>query len=290
MAVDERDALRLGRRIVARLAWRKLGPGPAAAPSEPLYDPDELLGIASADLKVPFPIREVIARLVDGSEFDEFKPLYGTNLVTGWARLHGFDLGILANDQGVLFSEEAQKAAQFIQLANKSDVPLLFLQNVTGYMVGKKYEQGGIIKHGSLMVNAVSNSAVPHLTLQVGGSYGAGNYGMSGFAYKPRFLFLWPNAKTAVMGPEQLAGTLSIVARQAAAAAGRPFDEEADAKRRALIEGQIERESLAPFTSGRLFDDGILDPRDSRTALGLALSAVHSNQISGTREFGVFRM
>jgi acetyl-CoA carboxylase carboxyltransferase component len=290
MAVDERDALRLGRRIVARLAWRKLGPGPAAAPSEPLYDPDELLGIASADLKVPFPIREVIARLVDGSEFDEFKPLYGTNLVTGWARLHGFDLGILANDQGVLFSEEAQKAAQFIQLANKSDVPLLFLQNVTGYMVGKKYEQGGIIKHGSLMVNAVSNSAVPHLTLQVGGSYGAGNYGMSGFAYKPRFLFLWPNAKTAVMGPEQLAGTLSIVARQAAAAAGRPFDEEADAKRRALIEGQIERESLAPFTSGRLFDDGILDPRDSRTALGLALSAVHSNQISGAREFGVFRM
>jgi acetyl-CoA carboxylase carboxyltransferase component len=290
MAVDERDALRLGRRIVARLAWRKLGPGPAAAPSEPLYDPDELLGVASADLKVPFPIREVIARLVDGSEFDEFKPLYGTNLVTGWARLYGHDVGVLANDQGVLFSEEAQKAAQFIQLANKIDVPLLFLQNVTGYMVGKKYEQGGIIKHGSLMVNAVSNSAVPHLTLQVGGSYGAGNYGMSGRAYKPRFLFLWPNAKTAVMGPEQLAGTLSIVARQAAAAAGRPFDEEADEKRRRLIEDQIERESLAPFTSGRMLDDGILDPRDSRTALGIALSAVHSNAIAGARELGVFRM
>ena len=290
MAVDERDALRLGRRIVARLAWRKLGPGPAAAPREPIYDPDELLGIASADLKVPFPIREVIARLVDGSEFDEFKPLYGTNLVTGWARLHGHDLGVLANDQGVLFSEESQKAAQFIQLANKLDVPLLFIQNVTGYMVGKKYEQGGIIKHGSLMVNAVSNSAVPHLTLQVGGSYGAGNYGMSGRAYKPRFLFLWPNAKTAVMGPEQLAGTLSIVARQAAAATGRPFDEEADEKRRRFIEDQIERESLAPFTSGRLLDDGILDPRDSRVALGLALSAVHSNVIAGAREFGVFRM
>ena len=219
MAVDERDALRLGRRIVARLGWRKLGRGPSAPAREPLYDPDELLGIASADLKVPFPIREVIARLVDASDFDEFKPLYGRNLVTGWARLHGFDLGILANDQGVLFSEEAQKAAQFIQLANKIDVPLLFVQNVTGYMVGKKYEQGGIIKHGSMMVNAVSNSAVPHLTLQVGGSYGAGNYGMGGFAYKPRFLFLWPNAKTAVMGPEQLAGTLSIVARQSAAAA-----------------------------------------------------------------------
>ena len=290
MAADERDALRLGRRIVARLAWRKLGPGPAAAPREPLYDPEELLGVASADLKVPFPIREVIARLVDGSEFDEFKPLYGTNLVTGWARLHGHDLGVLANDQGVLFSEEAQKAAQFIQLANKIDVPLLFLQNVTGYMVGKKYEQGGIIKHGSLMVNAVANSAVPHLTLQVGGSYGAGNYGMSGRAYRPRFLFLWPNAKTAVMGPEQLAGTLSIVARQAAAAVGRPFDEEADAKRRRATEEQIERESLATFTSGRLLDDGILDPRDSRTALGLALSAVHSNAIAGARELGVFRM
>jgi acetyl-CoA carboxylase carboxyltransferase component len=290
MALDERDALRLGRRIVARLHWRKLGPGPSAQAREPLYDADELLGVASADLKVPFPVREVLARLVDGSELDEFKPLYGTNLVTGWAHLHGYGVGILANDQGVLFSEEAQKAAQFIQLANKIDTPLVFLQNVTGYMVGKRYEQGGIIKHGSLMVNAVSNSAVPHLTLQVGGSYGAGNYGMSGRAYRPRFLFLWPNAKTAVMGPEQLAGTLSIVARAAAAAAGRPFDQVADDERRRLIEGQIERESLAAFTSGRLMDDGVLDPRDSRTALGLALSAVHGNEIAGAREYGVFRM
>jgi acetyl-CoA carboxylase carboxyltransferase component len=290
MAQDERDALRLGRRIVARLHWTKRGPAPGARAVEPRYDPEELLGIPSADPKVPFPIREVIARLVDDSELDEFKPLYGTNLVTGWARLFGHEIGILANDQGVLFSDEAQKAAQFIQLANQIDTPLLFIQNVTGYMVGKRYEQGGMIKHGALMVNAVSNSAVPHLTLQVGGSYGAGNYGMSGRAYKPRFLFLWPNAKTAVMGPEQLAGTLSIVARQAAAAAGRPFDEEADDKRRRLIEDQIERESLAPFTSGRLLDDGILDPRDSRTALGIALSAVHSNAIAGARELGVFRM
>ena len=259
-------------------------------PHEPRYDTDELLGIPSADMKVPFPIREVISRVVDDSEFDEFKPLYGTNLVTGWARIHGYDLGILANDQGVLFSEESQKAAQFIQLANKIDLPLLFVQNVTGYMVGRDYEQRGIIKHGSMMVNAVSNSAVPHLTLQVGGSYGAGNYGMSGRAYEPRFLFLWPNAKTAVMGPEQLAGTLSIVAREAAAAAKKPFDEEADAMRRRAVEDQIERESLAPFTSGRLFDDGIIDPRDSRTVLGIALSVVHSNEIRGAREFGVFRM
>jgi acetyl-CoA carboxylase carboxyltransferase component len=232
----------------------------------------------------------VIARIVDASELDEWKPLYGTNLVTGFARLHGYDLGILANDQGVLFSEESQKAASFIQLANQLEVPLLFLQNVTGYMVGKRYEQGGIIKHGSMMVNAVANSAVPHLTLQVGGSYGAGNYGMSGRAYEPRFLFSWPNARTAVMGPEQLAGTLSIVARQAAAATGRPFDEEADARRRRAVEEQIERESLAPFTSGRLLDDGIIDPRDSRSVLGIALSAVHSAEVAGARGFGVFRM
>jgi acetyl-CoA carboxylase carboxyltransferase component len=290
MANDEADALRLGRQIVARLHWKKQGPAPSASPQEPRYDPEELLGIASADLKVPFPIREVIARIVDDSAFDEFKPLYGNNLVTGWARLYGRDLGVLANEQGVLFSDEAQKAAQFIQLANQIDTPLLFVQNVTGYMVGKRYEQGGIIKHGSMMVNAVSNSAVPHLTLQVGGSYGAGNYGMSGRAYKPRFLFLWPNAKTAVMGPEQLAGTLSIVARQSAASAGRPFDEEADAKRRAAIEDQIERESLMEFTSGRLLDDGVIDPRDSRAALGMALSAACSNEVAGARGFGVFRM
>jgi acetyl-CoA carboxylase carboxyltransferase component len=290
MAESELDALRLGRRIVARLAWRKHGRGPSAAACEPRYDPEELLGIPSADLKVPFPVREVLARIVDDSDFDEWKPLYGTNLVTGWARLHGFDVGILANDRGVLFSEEAQKAAHFIQLANQSDMPLLFVQNVTGYMVGRAYEQHGIIKHGSLMVNAVANSAVPHLTLQIGGSYGAGNYGMCGRAYRPRFLFTWPNAKTAVMGPEQLAGTLSLVARQAAAAAGRPFDEQADAERRRTIEARIEAESLAPFTSGRLLDDGILDPRDTRHALGIALSAVHSAAVHGTQAFGVFRM
>jgi acetyl-CoA carboxylase carboxyltransferase component len=291
MAADERDALRLGRQIVSRLHWRKLGPGASARAEEPRYDPEELRGVASADLKVPFPVREVLTRIVDGSHFDEFKPLYGQNLVTGWARIHGFDVGVLANDRGVLFSEEAQKAAQFIQLANQIDVPLVFVQNVTGYMVGRQYEQGGIIKHGAMMVNAVSNSRVPAVTLQVGGSYGAGNYGMCGRAYHPRFLFVWPNARTAVMGPEQLAGTLSIVARQAAQAAGKAFDEDADAKQRAAVEEQIERESLAPFTSGRLFDDGIVDPRDSRTVLGLALSAAHSGEVVGARGgFGVFRM
>jgi len=290
MAASEEDALRIGREIVARLHWRKLGPGPRLAPREPQHDPEELLGIASADLKVPFPVREVIARVVDASEFDEFKPLYGRNLATGWAHIHGFPVGILANDQGVLFSAESQKAAQFIQLANKIDLPLLYIQNVTGYMVGKTYEQGGIIKHGSMMVNAVSNSRVPQLTLQVGGSYGAGNYGMCGRAYDPRFLFVWPNAKTAVMGPEQLAGTLSIVARASAEARGLPFDQAADALQRKSVEEQIERESLASYTSGRLLDDGIIDPRDSRSVLGIALSAVHSNHVEGAREFGVFRM
>ena len=290
LAVDELDALRLGRQIVANLNWHKQGPAPRRPVTPPRYDEDELLGLAPADLKVPVDVREVIARVVDGSEFDEFKPAYGTSLVTGWASIHGFPIGILANAQGVLFSAESQKATQFIQLANQHDVPLVFLQNVTGYMVGKQYEQGGIIKHGAMMINAVSNSTVPHLTLQFGASYGAGNYGMCGRAYNPRFLFAWPNAKTAVMGPQQLAGVMSLVGRASAAAAGKPFDEDRDAIQRAMVESQIEQESLAVFNSARLYDDGLIDPRDSRTVLGLALSAVHTAEVRGTRNFGVFRM
>jgi len=225
LAVDEHDAIRLGRQIVSRLHWRKQGPGPSEPADDPVHDPDELLGIASADPKLPFDPREVLARVVDGSRFDEFKPLYGSSLVTGWASIHGYPIGVLANHRGVLFSEEAHKATQFIQLANQIDVPLLFLQNTTGYMVGKEYEQGGIIKHGAMMINAVSNSSVPHLTVNIGASYGAGNYGMCGRAYDPRFLFAWPNARSAVMGPAQLAGVLSIVGRQSAASKGVPFDE-----------------------------------------------------------------
>jgi len=288
-AVDELDALRVGRMLVDRLNWRKLGPPPSHPAQAPAYPADDLLGIPSADLRVPFDIMEVLARIVDASEFDPFKPEYGSNLVTGWARLHGYSIGVLANAQGVLFSEEAEKAAQFIQLANRADLPLLFVQNVTGYMVGKRYEQTGMIKHGALMINAVSNSAVPHFTLQVGGSYGAGNYGMSGRAFGSRFLFVWPSAKTAVMGGEQLAGTLSIVARQSAADRGLVFDEVADTERGAQIEAQIEREALPIFTSGRVLDDGVIDPRDSRTVLGIALSAAHSNQVTGATGFGVFR-
>ncbi len=290
-ARDEPDALRTARRVVARLGWRKQGPAPRPAPAAPLHDEEELLGIVPGDLRTPFDPREVLARVVDGSEFDEFKPLYGPSLVTGWAEVHGYPVGVLANAQGVLFSAESQKAAQFIQLANQRDIPLLFLHNTTGYMVGREYEQGGIIKHGAMMINAVSNSRVPHISLLIGASYGAGHYGMCGRAYDPRFLFAWPSAKSAVMGPAQLAGVLSIVARQSAAARGKPYDEDADAGLRAMVEQQIEAESLPMFLSGRLYDDGVIDPRDTRTVLGICLSAVHSAPVEGVRGgFGVFRM
>ncbi len=283
-AEDERDAIRLARSCVARLNWRSVTPGPSAGPE---YDVEDLLAIPSADLRVPFDPREILARVLDGSEFDEFKPSYGTALCTGWGRVHGFGVGILANARGVLFSQEAQKAAQFIQLANASRTPLLFLQNTTGYMVGTEYEQAGIIKHGALMINAVANSTVPHITINIGASYGAGNYGMCGRAYDPRFLFTWPNAKSAVMGPQQLAGVLSIVARQAAEAKGQPYDEEQDAQMRGMVEHKIEQESAALFLSGRLYDDGVIDPRDTRTVLGFCLSVV---QDGPEPRFGVFRM
>ncbi|MGB3770960.1 MAG: acyl-CoA carboxylase subunit beta [Rhodococcus sp. (in: high G+C Gram-positive bacteria)] len=290
LAVDERDAIRIGRNIVARLNWMKAGPTPRPTVLPPRYDDEELLGIVPADLKVPFDPREVIARIVDDSDFDEFKPLYGSSLVTGWAELHGFPVGILANARGVLFSEESQKATQFIQLANRSNTPLLFLHNTTGYMVGKEYEEGGMIKHGSMMINAVSNSTVPHISVLLGASYGAGHYGMCGRAFDPRFLFAWPSAKSAVMGGAQLAGVISIVSRASAEARGQAFDEEADAGMRAMIEQQIEAESVPMFLSGRLYDDGVIDPRDTRTVVGMCLSAIASAPIEGTANFGVFRM
>ena len=212
LAVDELDALRIGREIVGHLNWRKHGPGPTMAADAPVHDPSELLGAAPADVRKPIDVREIIARVVDGSRFEEFKPLYGTQLVTGWASLCGFPIGILANN-GILFSEESQKGAQFIQLCNRTDTPILFIQNITGFMVGTRYEQGGIIKDGAKLINAVSNSTVAHLTLMVGASYGAGNYGMSGKAYDPRFIFTWPNHRIAVMGPKQLAGVMNIITK-----------------------------------------------------------------------------
>ncbi len=289
-AIDELDCLRIGRQIIADLNWHKLGPGPTKPADPPLYDQEELLGVVPGDFRTPMDPREVLARVVDGSRFSEYKALYGTSLVTGWASIHGFAVGVLANARGILFSEESKKAAEFILLANQSDTPLIFLQNTTGYMVGTRYEQGGIIKDGAKMINAVANSTVPHITINMGASFGAGNYGMSGRAYDPRFMFAWPNAKLAVMGAQQLAGVLSIVARQGAEAAGRDFDLGADAARTRAVEEQIDRESNAFFISSRLYDDGVIDPRDTRDVLGMALSAAHSKQVQGRRGFGVFRM
>ncbi len=305
LAVDEHDALRIGRRIVARLnrqgarGFETLAGARSSTTedfAEPAGDVETLLDLIPTDLKEPFDPREVIALVADGvsedngAVFDEFKPLYGPSLVTGWAKIHGHQVGILANAQGVLFSEEAQKATQFIQLANQIDCPLLFLHNTTGYMVGKDYEQGGIIKHGAQMINAVSNSTVPHISIIMGASYGAGNYGMNGRAYDPRFLFTWPSAKSAVMGPAQLAGVLSIVARAAAEAKGKDYDDEADQGMREFVEASVEEQSLPFFLSGMLYDDGVIDPRDTRTILGICLSVITANRpVEGTSRFGVFR-
>ena len=286
LAADEPDALRIGRQIVGHLRWRKQGPGPDRAAVAPRFDTDELLGIASADVRVPFDVHDVLARVLDDSAFEEFKPLYGSTLVTGWGHISGYPVGVLGNN-GILFSEESQKGAQFIQLCNRMDVPIVFVQNITGFMVGTRYEQGGIIKDGAKLINAVSNSTVPHLTLMIGASYGAGNYGMSGRAYDPRFVFTWPNHRIAVMGPKQLAGVLTIVAKQKM---GDAFDDAAFAPLRDAFEKQVEEQSTALFATGRLWDDGIIDPRDTRTVLGLALSATHSAPVEGTSEFGVWRM
>jgi acetyl-CoA carboxylase carboxyltransferase component len=286
LARDESDALRIARGIVSHLHWTRLGSPPDLHVEPPLYPIEELLGIASVDVRVPFDVREILARVVDGSRFEEFKTDYGVKLVCGWGALGGYPVGIVANN-GILFSEEAQKGAQFIQLCNRSSTPIIFVQNITGFMVGTRYEQGGIIKDGAKLINAVSNSTVPHL--MVGASYGAGNYAMAGRAYDPRFVFTWPNHRIAVMGPKQLAGVLSIVRRNAAEAAGRPFDEEADEGLRAATETQIEEESTAQFATGRLWDDGIIDPRDTRTVLAIALAAVHSAPVQGTAIFGVVR-
>src|SRR4051794_2153398 len=289
-AVDERDAIRLGRRIVSELNWRKHGPAPSLPADEPRYDPAELLGIAPADIRGPVDPREVLARVVDGTRFGEYKPEDGTSLVTGWASVNGYPIGVLANARGVLFGEEAKKAAEFIALANQIDTPLVFLQNTTGYMVGTQYEQAGIIKDGAKMINAVTNSTVPHLTINTAASFGAGNYGMSGRGFDPRLVFAGPGSRLAVMGAAQRAGVLSIVGKAAAEAAGREVDAAADEARRAAVEQQIDAESHAFFVSGRLYDDGVLDPRDTRAALGIALSAVASAPIEGRRGFGVFRM
>jgi acetyl-CoA carboxylase carboxyltransferase component len=289
LAEDERDALRLCREVISHLNWRKAGPPPSLRADEPVLDPEDLLGILSPDLRRPVEIRDVIGRIVDGSRFEEFKPRYGPTLVCGWSSVHGYPLGILGNN-GVLTPESAEKAAHFIQLCNQIDVPLLFLQNLTGFVVGRDFEQAGIIKKGSQMINAVTNSTVPHLTVIIGASYGAGTYAMSGRAFNNRFTFIWPSAKIAVMGGKQIAGVMSIVRRGQAARKGEPFDEEVDAKIRAAVEAKQERGSIALEATGAISDDGILDPRDTRTALGICLSVVRTKPVEGARGYGVFRL
>ncbi|MCS6798673.1 MAG: acyl-CoA carboxylase subunit beta [Myxococcota bacterium] len=288
LARDEMDAIRLGRQIVAQLDWRKASAPRPRSVEPPRHDPEELLGLVSVDVRVPYDPREVIARLVDGSRFAEFKAGYGTTLVCGWAHVHGFPVGILAN-HGVLFTESANKGAQFIALCNQRDVPLVFLQNITGFMVGRKVEQEGIIKAGAKLINAVSNSTVPAITIMTGASYGAGNYAMCGRAYEPRFLFSWPNHRIAVMGGKQLAGVLEIIQREAAAKKGESVDEQRLEGMKQMLEATIEQESTAWFATARLWDDGVIDPRQTRDVLGICLSAAYTAPVRGTTSWGVYR-
>jgi acetyl-CoA carboxylase carboxyltransferase component len=287
LASDDADGLRLAREAMAAVPQRRPAVTPRATEA-PLEDPEDLYGIVPADPRRPYDVHEVIARLVDASDFHEFKPRYGTTLVTGFARLHGYEVGILANN-GPLMSESAKKGTHFILLACQRRVPLLFLQNITGFMVGREYEQGGITKDGAKMVHAVATAQVPKLTVIVGASHGAGNYAMCGRSYGPRFLFTWPNARISVMGGEQAADTLVSVKRAQLAAQGSTLgaDDEA-ALRRPLLEA-YERESSARFATARLWDDGIIDPVDTRDVLGLALAVVHQVPIPPPRH-GVLRM
>jgi len=289
LANDETEAIRMAREIVASLKWdERRGTGNEGV-AEPLYDTEELLGIVSADVRIPFDSRELIARIVDGSEFSEFKANYGSTLITGFAKINGYNIGIIANN-GVLFSEAANKGAQFIQLCNQNNTPLLFLQNITGFMVGRKYEEEGIIKHGAKMINAVSNSTVPAITIIIGTSYGAGNYAMCGRAYKPRFLFSYPNSRIAVMGPEQLTGVMEIIQREAARKAGIQYDEEQGKQMGEYIVSEAEKQSSAYFATGQIWDDGVIDPRETRNYLKFCMEVIHNAPFKGAEGFGVFRM
>lgn len=287
-AEDDEHALALARRCISNLNWRKLGQLDSRAPIAPRYPAEELYGVIPADAKQPFDVREVIARIVDDSQLDEFKALFGTTLVCGFARINGYPVAILANN-GILFAEAAQKGAHFVELACQRGIPLLFLQNITGFMVGKKYEEGGIAKHGAKLVTAVACAQVPKFTVIIGGSFGAGNYGMCGRAYDPRFLWMWPNARIGVMGAHQAAGVLVQVKHEQAARAGQPFSDDEEQRLKQPIVEQYEQQAHAFYSSARLWDDGVIDPAQTREVLALALSASLNAPIEPTR-FGVFRM
>lgn len=291
LAENESDAIKQARQIVASFNWPQLKSEEEIDP--PLYAAEELLEIVSADVKKPYDVREVIARLVDGSRFMEFKPLYGETLVTGWASLCGYPLGILANN-GALFSDSANKGSHFIQLCNQRNIPLLFLQNITGFMVGQKAEEEGIIKNGAKLINAVSNSKVPALTVMIGASYGAGNYGMSGRAYSPRFLFSWPNAKLAVMGEDQLVGVMEIIQKEKMKKSGimpsAIMDMAKGKLAKEMLRKRISSESSVYYSTSRTWDDGIIDPRNTRNVLGLCLAAIAQEKKESNGAFGIFRM
>ena len=289
LAEDEMDALRICREVVSHLNWSKKGPEPKIKSLNPDYNNEELLGIMSEDLKSAVDIKEIIARFVDGSRFEEFKPLYGPSLVCGWSSVHGYQVGIIGNN-GPIYPESAEKGASFIQLCNKRDIPLIFLHNVTGFLVGKDFERKGIIKKGSQLINAVSNSMVPHITFIVGASYGAGTYAMSGKAFNNRFTFLWPTAKIAVMGPEQMAGVMSIVRKAKAKRDCKKFDKKADEQLKAMVIDYLEKLSHGLVASSMLTDDGIIDPRDTRNVIGFCLSIIANNVVEGAKEYGVFRL
>lgn len=288
LADDDDHALGLVRRIISNLNWEKQGALKIQPASEPVYDPEEIYGIVEADTRKPYDVREVIARIVDGSVFDEFKPLYGSTLVTGFSHLHGYPVGILANN-GVLFSKSAQKGAHFIELCCQRGIPIVFLQNITGFMVGRSAEAGGIAKDGAKLVTAVATARVPKFTVIIGGSYGAGNYGMCGRAYGPRFLFIWPNARISVMGGEQATDVLATVRRDGLAVKNQTWSDEDEAAFRQKTRADYERQGNPYYASARLWDDGIIDPTQTRHVLGLAISASLNAPIAATK-FGVFRM
>jgi 3-methylcrotonyl-CoA carboxylase beta subunit len=287
-ALDDQHALEIARSIVSHLNTRKCVDLDVREPREPRFDPEELLGVVPSDTRTPYDVREVIARIVDGSDFDEFKQLYGTTLVTGFARIWGYPVGIVANN-GVLFSESALKGTHFIQLCAQRGIPLLFLQNITGFMVGQRYEAGGIAKDGAKLVTAVACARVPKLTVVLGGSFGAGNYGMCGRAFGPRFLFMWPNARISVMGGEQAARVLATIRRDGLEAAGKSWSGEEEEQFMAPIRAQYEEQGHPYYATARLWDDGVIDPRDTRMILGLSLSAALNAPVEKT-PFGVFRM
>ena len=289
LAEDEMDALRIGREVISHLNWRKEGKQPKLAPDNPILDPEDLLGLVDSDLKKPFDVREVIGRITDGSRFEEFKPLFGPTMVCGFASIHGYTVGLIGNN-GPIFPDTASKGAHLVQLCNQIDIPIIFLQNITGFVVGKDYERDGQIKKGAQFLNSVSNSTVPHLTIILGASYGAGTYAMSGRAFDNKFTFLWPTAKIAVMGPKQIAGVMSIVRRARAARKGEKFDEKEDAQMVAYAEKWQEEGSLALRATGAISDDGIIDPRDTRTVLGICLSLVNGRNIEGAPGYGVYRL